>query len=1346
MAKTYNGGINLTTSYKLNNPSPIADYMVVSLIADLTATSPVTLPNQFNGMLVFVEEDNNFYSRKGGVWAIETPNLTDYVKNTTTPVVSGNLPEFDTITGKLIKDSGKKVGDFQNAANKVTSWSTTPLDTNYPSEKLVKDSLDSIGGTVTNLMTLDTNQNVSGIKIFDNSYIDTSRLLTLPSFTYDYLASTVTFGSCLAVVYSLPNGEGLLRQFTIPGKTMTLLDNGQGNYNEIYVDYNEGSPIFNITITPGTINSSDKLWAGSVYGFGGVIYYLPDATTNRWGATHFIQPISSTSNQDPTQGIKTLVIGTGSGSLDIGQENCVYGEYAARELTGLRNIIIGAGALETKTNVKGCIIQGWEADVYQNGVEDVNDAIVIGNQAIGAPYSISLGTSCLNDEENTVQIGSTSIPMTKLKVWTSPISNRDLIADIDYSKLPSSAGVIADSTQLMATDLVDPTKLAVIHAFKCIFPDFTDTSNPTYTIVDVPVQSGITITTPPNQSSFVGCRLSGSTVEFFSVTDTLDFNSSTEIGLGAIDNEGGTLYYNDKPFFIQDGYSHFRQFILARYPTTVISGGDITPIAGYLKWTRGAGQYWKYMVNKDIQNLNIITITDPASPSTYYSYNQSGPYNVSTYIDPTKYDDGGPMTATVPDNKWSIIYVMYWAGDVANGGSVYEGYQRGDRVFNSKNDALANLKDLDITHPELRSTAVNSHIIIIKKECIDLSDIDTCQIIRLNDKGLYPSNDVKLSAAHQSGVVSWEGASILATGGTNTVFNVNKTEIAVIDYTDMVNPIKYLTYIPASTNNTATYRETHAASSIGWDFINKTIHQQVELFTPIQLLSIIPLGKLKHHNKSTIESIIDLPSMYSTSREYTIGLMSYGTRKLNGYVISPNGDNLFVNHSQGDFERIGCGTDGTMNYTEVPSANAISVIHVTKDANNKAIFDDATTTIDLTKYESAPDTLTDVAVNRYSNVYFYVFPYKTTEIVYVIRDTQEYTSLQLAESGILTNGVIIPVDLVGGCVIGAISFRGGSITSLPTSIAALDVSIMQINNTNGGCNTATNQSLQSTYNSSVTPEILTDATRGAFSVKNGAGTADNVTNTFDSLDSSGNTTSYIRADGLINCIELIQSTTLINRKKVEYFEDLISVPTTERASWISAGNSGTGSATNQGTPVIGHQGVINCVTGTDTTGWSRLYTYSKQFIFGSESFVTECIFKTPDTLPTADENYYITFGFAENGTYWFGGSDACALVFGLDTTAKWGMHTKINGGAEVTTWVTGLPTVSTWYHLKIVVNSAGTSAEFFVNNVSIGTQSTGMPTGRSVELVLNIIKTAGTTSRAMTIDAIGIEYQYPTVR
>ena len=65
MAKKYSGGTSLGTGFKLNDPQPIADYMVVELITDLD-----TLPNQFNGMLVFVEENEKYYSKKENGWEI----------------------------------------------------------------------------------------------------------------------------------------------------------------------------------------------------------------------------------------------------------------------------------------------------------------------------------------------------------------------------------------------------------------------------------------------------------------------------------------------------------------------------------------------------------------------------------------------------------------------------------------------------------------------------------------------------------------------------------------------------------------------------------------------------------------------------------------------------------------------------------------------------------------------------------------------------------------------------------------------------------------------------------------------------------------------------------------------------------------------------------------------------------------------------------------------------------------------------------------------------------------------------------------------------------------------------
>ena len=64
----------------------------------------------------------------------------------------------------------------------------------------------------------------------------------------------------------------------------------------------------------------------------------------------------------------------------------------------------------------------------------------------------------------------------------------------------------------------------------------------------------------------------------------------------------------------------------------------------------------------------------------------------------------------------------------------------------------------------------------------------------------------------------------------------------------------------------------------------------------------------------------------------------------------------------------------------------------------------------------------------------------------------------------------------------------------------------------GGTSTTT---LQQAYNNSSTPEITTNLTLGPLSVKNGAGTADNVTNVFEGVNSGGTTTSYVRADGAI---------------------------------------------------------------------------------------------------------------------------------------------------------------------------------------------------------------------------------------
>lgn len=63
MGKTHNGGVAVGTGFKLLDPQPIADYMVVEFHADLAV-----LDNQFEGMTVYVKEKQTLWSLSDSGW------------------------------------------------------------------------------------------------------------------------------------------------------------------------------------------------------------------------------------------------------------------------------------------------------------------------------------------------------------------------------------------------------------------------------------------------------------------------------------------------------------------------------------------------------------------------------------------------------------------------------------------------------------------------------------------------------------------------------------------------------------------------------------------------------------------------------------------------------------------------------------------------------------------------------------------------------------------------------------------------------------------------------------------------------------------------------------------------------------------------------------------------------------------------------------------------------------------------------------------------------------------------------------------------------------------------------
>lgn len=113
---------------------------------------------------------------------------------------------------KVTETNGKVVGvsittdNTENKDNKVSSWSSTTTDTNYPSEKLVKDSLDGkadkvASATAGNFAGLDANGNLtdSGKNESNLSVLEASKLTTarnIDGVSFDGSAKIHHFGSC----------------------------------------------------------------------------------------------------------------------------------------------------------------------------------------------------------------------------------------------------------------------------------------------------------------------------------------------------------------------------------------------------------------------------------------------------------------------------------------------------------------------------------------------------------------------------------------------------------------------------------------------------------------------------------------------------------------------------------------------------------------------------------------------------------------------------------------------------------------------------------------------------------------------------------------------------------------------------------------------------------------------------------------------------------------------------------------------------------------------------------------------------------------------------------------------
>lgn len=274
---------------------------------------------------------------------------------------------------------------------------------------------------------------------------------------------------------------------------------------------------------------------------------------------------------------------------------------------------------------------------------------------------------------------------------------------------------------------------------------------------------------------------------------------------------------------------------------------------------------------------------------------------------------------------------------------------------------------------------------------------------------------------------------------------------------------------------------------------SNVVVQSITPFSNSLRRDYIIIGVIVHSNRTIINAVNNQPDIAVRGLSQTFDLMdALGQFNKSGNIISPNGANLSINKSLGYIFKKGANfnTDPKdPHIKQMPALTAPSTIRYRLSDGTEY----ADTNVLSMFYESAPGVRTAMSASKFYIQTLVIFPSNLIRIQY---GTVEYNSIGAAESGIKSQtGFVLEQNMVDNGLILAYILIKGSVTNLTTAIAADDARILMADRFGGSPSGVANSinTLQTTYNNSTSPEILTDTTRGAFSVKRGsAADADSV--------------------------------------------------------------------------------------------------------------------------------------------------------------------------------------------------------------------------------------------------------------
>ena len=280
-----------------------------------------------------------------------------------------------------------------------------------------------------------------------------------------------------------------------------------------------------------------------------------------------------------------------------------------------------------------------------------------------------------------------------------------------------------------------------------------------------------------------------------------------------------------------------------------------------------------------------------------------------------------------------------------------------------------------------------------------------------------------------------------------------------------------------------TYLSTNVITYFAINPSDNSIIQKATPFTMPERRQYIIIGAAIHSNKTIVNAINNLPDVA------ILGLAQFndlfdGLGNFNRYgnVISANGANLFINKSAGQVVKRGLNYANDSNNPHVIALDALIAPSNIRYRLSDSTEYTNTNAIDVNNYESSSGVRSAVPTNKYTVQRITIFSSNLIRIQYG-QDT--YQSMALALQAIHTEMFIQEQNISSNGLTRAYLIVKQGTTDLTNIDNAIFVELDKFGQTALGSGIGTT-TLQQAYNNSATPEVLTNSTLGALSIKRGS--------------------------------------------------------------------------------------------------------------------------------------------------------------------------------------------------------------------------------------------------------------------